>query len=198
MKAPGTSATIVLGVTGSISAYRACDLVLEMRERGWDVIPVLSKDAHHFVTPLTLESLAGREIYQDFFAVPGRPKPIHIELAKAADAIVIAPASADIIARMSLGLADDILSCTVLAAMSPVVVVPAMNDKMYANSVTQEHVERLKKRGFRFVDPVVGKLVCSDRAMGHIAGNAAILNAVGAVLEGGRSANGKKQNAKKA
>src|SRR5688572_16314055 len=128
--------TVVLGVSGSIAAYRACDLILDLKKDGVKVVPVLSKDAHHFVTPLTLQSLAASEVVENFFSLEGRIKPVHIELAKAADLIVIAPASADIIARMSLGLADDVLSCTVLAAVSPVLVVPAMNDKMYENPAT--------------------------------------------------------------
>jgi phosphopantothenoylcysteine decarboxylase/phosphopantothenate--cysteine ligase len=167
--------TVVLGVSASIAAYAACDLILDLKKEGVRVIPVLSKDAHHFVTPLALQSLAGHEVVQDFFSLEGRTKPVHIELAKAADLIVIAPASADIIARISLGLADDVLSCTVLAATSPVIVVPAMNDKMYENPATQEHLGRLRKRGFTIVDPVVGDLVCSDNAMGHIASNDVIL-----------------------
>lgn len=170
--------TLVLGITASISAYRMCDLILDLKAQGVKVIPVLSRDAHHFVTPLQIESLAAHEVYQDLFSVPGRPKPIHIELAKAADAILVSPASADVIARMSLGLGDDLLTSMILAAVSPVVVAPAMNDKMYENPVTQEHLERLKKRGFKIVPPIVGKLVCSDEAMGHLAENSVILKTI--------------------
>ena len=170
--------TVVLGVTGSIAAFRMCGLILDLKKSGVRVIPVLSKDAHHFVTPLALQSLAGEEALTDFFSLPGRPKPVHIELAKAADLIVISPASADIIARVSLGLADDLLSCTVLAAVSKVMVVPAMNDRMYENPVTREHVERLRKRGFIIIPPIKGDLVCSDNAMGHIAPNEEILERI--------------------
>lgn len=169
---------ILLGITASIAAYRMCDLILELKEKGISVIPVLSKDAHHFVTPLAVQSVAGREVYQDFFSVPGRPKPVHIELAKETDLIVVSPASADVIAKIRLGLADDILTCAVLAAHSPVLLVPAMNDKMYANPATQENLEILKKRGFHVLPPVEGKLVCSDIGMGHIAPNDAIVAAV--------------------
>ena len=115
---------------------------------------------------------------ENFFSVAGITKPIHIELAKKSDLILIAPATADIIAKLSYGFADDVLSCTVLATEAPVIVVPAMNDKMYANAATQENIERLKKRGFIFVPPVEGHLVCSDHGMGHIADNAAIRKAV--------------------
>ncbi len=179
MKSKGT---VLLGISGSIAAYRMCDLILDLREAGVRVIPVLSRDAHHFVTPLSIQSLAAEEVYQDMFSLPSRVKPVHIELAKAADLILISPASADIIARVSLGLTEDLRGATVLAAMSPVIVVPAMNDHMYANPATQEHLERLKKRGYRIIEPIEGKLVCSDKAFGHIADNAVILKTVLAAL----------------
>ena len=170
--------TVVLGISASIAAFRMCDLILELKAKGLRVLPVLSKDAHHFVAPLTVQSLAAEPVYQDFFSVEGRYKPVHIELARAADCIVLSPASADLIARVSLGLADDLLSCTVLASGCPVVVVPAMNDKMYENAATQEHVGRLKKRGFDVIEPVEGRLVCTDFAMGHIASNEVILKRI--------------------
>ena len=175
--------TVVLGITASVAAYRVCDLILELREKGIGVIPVLSKDAHHFVTPLLVQSLAGHEVYQDLFSLPGRVKPVHIELAREADCIVVAPASADVIARMSLGLADDLLTCVVLAAACPLIVAPAMNDKMYENPLTQEHLGRLRKRGALIIEPVVGKLVCSDRALGHIAPNDVILRHILSTLK---------------
>jgi len=105
-------------------------------------------------------------------------KPIHIELAEQADLIVIAPASADVIARLSLGLADDLLTSTVLASQAPLVIVPAMNDKMYEHPATQENIQRLKKRGADVVPPIVGDLICRDNAMGHMAENKTILGKV--------------------
>lgn len=175
--------TVVLGISASISAYTACDLIRELRAKGVKVMPVLSRDAHHFVTPLAVQSVANHTVYQDFFSVPGRTTPVHIELAKAADVIVVSPASADVIARLSLGLADDILTCAVLASEAPVIIAPAMNDKMWANPVTQEHVGRLTKRGFEFVGPVVGELVCVGQAMGHIAENSMIVKSIMAALQ---------------
>jgi len=176
--------TVVLGVSASIAAYTACDLVRELRAKDLKVIPVLTRDAHHFVTPLSLESVANHEVYQNFFQVEGRPKPIHIELAKQADVIAIAPASADVIARLSLGLADDILTCAVLATEAAIVIAPAMNGKMYSHPATREHVERLKGRGVVFVDPIVGELVCTGQAMGHIAEQSTIVAAILAALKG--------------
>ena len=169
---------ILLGVSGSISAYKALDLITEFREAGHEVHVVMTKDAHHFVTPLSLQSFAGTEIVGDFFSVEGRLKPIHIELAKKSDVVVIAPASADIIAKIAHGLADDVLSCTVLASTAPLVIAPAMNEKMYYKKITQENIEKLKKHGAVIVDPIQGHLVCMDQGMGHLAENQSIVQAV--------------------
>ncbi len=173
-----TKHTIVLGITGSISAYRACDLILDLKENGVRVLPVLSRDAHHFVTPLSIQSLAGEEAQSDLMRVEGNLKPVHIELAKQADLIVVCPASADILARMRAGLTDDLLSCVLLASQSPVIVVPAMNDKMYEHPATQGNLKVLRDRGVRVIEPIAGKLVCSDYAIGHIQSNDLILKEV--------------------
>ena len=138
-----TQKNILLGVTASISAYKACDLITDFRKAGWAVTVVMTKDAQHFITPLALQSFSGTEVITDFFSVPGRLKPVHIELAKKADAIVIAPASADILAKISHGMADDVLTCTVLASDKPLIVAPAMNEKMYLNKFTQENIDRI-------------------------------------------------------
>lgn len=176
------SKNVLLGVTASIAAYKACDLITDLRSKGYSVTAVMTRDAKHFITPLVLESFTANDVIEDFFSVAGRTKPIHIELAKKSDIILIAPATADIIAKLSYGFADDVLSCTVLAAEKPVVIVPAMNEKMYFHAATQENIERLKKRGVIFVPPVEGHLVCSDQGMGHIADNPVILAAVANAL----------------
>lgn len=173
---------ILLGVSASIAAYKACDLITELREAGYEVTVAMTKDAHHFITALTLQSFAGREVIEDFFSLPGRVKPVHIELAKNSDLILIAPATADVIAKLAHGMADDVLTCTVLATGAPVVIVPAMNEKMYENLFTQENISRLKKAGMTIVPPVEGHLVCSDHGMGHLASNANILKAVAAKI----------------
>ncbi len=169
---------ILLGVTASISAYKVCDLITELRAENYSVTAVMTEDAHHFVTPLVLESFTANDVIENFFSVAGRKKPIHIELAKKSDVILIAPATADVIAKLSYGFAGDVLTCTVLATQAPVIIVPAMNDKMYSHPATQENIERLKKRGVIFVPPIEGHLVCSDQGMGHIADNATIRKAV--------------------
>lgn len=177
-----SSKKILLGVSGSIAAYKACDLITDLRKAGYLVRVAMTKDAHHFITPLTLQSFAGTEVVEDFFSVPGRVKPVHIELAKESDLILIAPASADILAKIAHGFADDLLACTVLASTAPLVVVPAMNEKMYFNKFTQENLKRLETNGVHIVTPIKGHLVCMDEGMGHLAENAAILAAVQSAL----------------
>ena len=175
---------LLLGVSASISAYRACDLITELRQAGFAVTVVMTKDAHHFVTPLALQSFSGSEVIQDFFSLPGRVTPVHIDLAKKSDVILVAPATADVIAKLAHGFADDVLSCTALASRAPLVIAPAMNEKMFLHPFTQENVERLKKNGAVIVPPIEGHLVCSDQGMGHIAENKDILGAVQAILSG--------------
>lgn len=183
----GAPKQILLGVTASIAAYKACDLLTELREAGYAVTVAMTKDAEQFITPLSLQSFAGTEVVRDFFALPGRVKPVHIELAKRSDLILVAPASADAIAKLAYGFADDVLSCTALASEAPLVLVPAMNEKMYRHAATQENLKRLTGRGAVVVQPIEGHLVCSDRGFGHIAENATILKAVAAALAPRRS-----------
>jgi phosphopantothenoylcysteine synthetase/decarboxylase len=173
---------ILLGVTASIAAYKACDLISDLREAGHTVTVVMTRDAHHFITPLSLQSFAGTPVVEDFFSIGGRTKPVHIELAKNADLILIAPASADILAKLAHGFAEDVLCCTVLASQAPLVIAPAMNEKMYFNRFTQENIERLKKHGAIFVPPIEGHLVCMDQGMGHLAENSTIVKVVEKVL----------------
>lgn len=172
------SARVLLGVTASIAAYTACDLIKALRAAGHSVRVVMTRDAGHFITPLSLQSFSGQEVVQDFFGLEGRVKPVHIELAKESDLILVAPASADILAKLAHGLADDVLTCAVLASDRPLVVAPAMNDKMYTNRFTQENLKRLTDAGAVVVPPVVGHLVCSDQGIGHIAPIESILGAV--------------------
>lgn len=160
---------ILLGVTASISAYRACDLITLLRAEGAEVTVVMTRDAEHFITPLSLQSFAGREVVRDFFQTEGRTKPVHIELAKQHDAILIAPASADVLAKLAHGFAEDVLTCTVLASKAPVLAAPAMNENMFYHKATQENLKRLEANGVRIIAPIKGHLVCMDQGMGHLA-----------------------------
>ena len=163
-----SSAEIVLGVTGSIGAYKAADVVRRLKERGYAVTCVMTREATEFLAPLTLQVLSERPVYTELFGaeVSG---VIHTTLADRASLLLIAPATANLIAKLSLGLADDLLSCVALATAAPVLIAPAMNVHMYRHAATQEHLQRLKRRGVRFVGPDTGSLACGYEAMGHLA-----------------------------
>ena len=160
--------TILLVVTGSIAAYKVADLIQVLREEGARVVSVLTEAAKKFVTPLTIRAVSGEPVYDDFFTVHSPYDVIHTSLAELADLILIAPASANFIARLAAGLANDLASSILLAAQRPVLVAPAMNDQMYRNPVTQENMQKLKRLGYRFADPIEGHLVCGREALGHV------------------------------
>jgi len=161
--------TIILGVTGSIAAYKACELTGLFKKAGFDVRVILTKEAKEFVTVVTLQTLSQNKVITDMFDIPDEWNPVHTSLAQAADLILIAPATANVIAKLASGICDDILTCTVFAATAPVLIAPAMNDKMYEHRITQDNIAKLKKIGYRFVGPVKGHLACGVEAMGHIA-----------------------------
>ena len=160
---------ILLGVTGSIASFKACDLIGLLRKKGYSVRCVMSADAGWFVTPLVLETLTGKKVARDMFSLPENMTPAHISLADEADIILIAPATADIIGKVAAGLSDDILTCTVCASDRPVIFAPAMNDKMFNNPIVRENIKYLREKGYHFIDPVVGHLACEREGMGHLA-----------------------------
>ena len=160
---------IVLGITASIASYKACDLVGAFRKKGFSVQCVMSPDAKHFVTPLTLETLSGNKVVDSMFSLPDNREPIHISLADKADIVLIAPATADIIGKLAAGICDDILTCTVCATKAPVLLAPAMNDNMFNNAIVQDKIEYLKGKGYKFIAPVKGHLACGREGIGHLA-----------------------------
>ena len=159
---------VVLGVTGGIAAYKACELVSRLRKAGAQVYVILTKHACEFVAPLTFETLSNHPAVTDTFARPETWEVEHIALAKRADVFVIAPATANILAKMAHGIADDMLSTTVLATKAPVLVAPAMNTGMWENAATRENVKLLKERGIRFIGPEGGFLACGDTGAGRM------------------------------
>ena len=168
---------VVLGVTGSIAAYKACELVRLLVKRGDDVHVVMTEHARAFVTPLTFQTLSRNPVECDLFADPQDWKPGHISLAAVADIVVVAPATANILAKMAHGIADDLLSSTLLATKAPVVVAPAMNTGMWENPATQANIAALTARGVRVVRPGVGDLACGTEGAGRMAEPADILSA---------------------
>jgi len=169
---------ILVGVTGSIAAYKACDIVRTFMKKGHSLRCVMSKDAKRFITGLTLETLSGKKVIEDMFLLSDQRRPEHISLAEEADLILIAPATADIIAKIASGICDDILTCTVYATDVPVVIAPAMNDKMYRNPILQDKIKYLKDKGYNFISPIEGKLACGTEGVGHIAPVEAIVEKV--------------------
>ena len=168
---------VVLGVTGSIAAYKACELVRLLVKRGDDVHVVMTEHARAFVTPLTFQTLSRNPVECNLFEDPQDWKPEHISLAAAADLVVVAPATANILAKMAHGIADDLLSSTLLATKAPVVVAPAMNDGMWTNPATQANVAALISRGVRVVQPGMGELACGTSGTGRMAEPSEILSA---------------------
>ena len=177
---------IVLGVSGGIAAYKACDLVSRLKKRGAQVRVVLTKHACEFVPPLTFETLSGNPAYTDAF---DRKFEIeHVALAKWADAMVVAPATANALAKMAAGIADDLLTTTLLAVTAPVVAAPAMNAAMWRHPATRVNAALLRSRGVRFVGPASGHLACGDDDVGRMSEPEAIVEALEALFaEGGRS-----------
>ena len=161
--------TVILGVTGSIAAYKACELTSLLRKEGFNVRALLTKEGKEFVTALTLQTLSQNKVITDMFESPEEWNPVHTSLAEEADLILIAPATANIIAKLASGICDDILTCTIFASDAPVLIAPAMNDKMYEHKIVQENIAKLKKAGYRFIGPIKGHLACGCEAVGHIA-----------------------------
>jgi phosphopantothenoylcysteine decarboxylase/phosphopantothenate--cysteine ligase len=174
--------TIVLGITGGIAAYKAADLASKLTRAGAKVEVVMTESATKFIAPLTLRSITGRAVITDMFDLASQNHIGHIALARAADVLVIAPATANIIAKLATGIADDMLSCTVLATRAPVIVAPAMNVNMFQNSITQENLAKLKARGFTIVDPAYGRLASGKMGLGRLADVDRIIGTIQQVL----------------
>jgi phosphopantothenoylcysteine decarboxylase/phosphopantothenate--cysteine ligase len=162
--------TIVLGVTGSIAAYKAAELASRFTGEGFRVDVIMTESAQQFIAPLTFRNITGRPVVTTMWDIDSEFSVEHVALAEAADVVLIAPATANIIAKMACGMADDMLSCTVLATKAPVVIAPAMNDNMWSNPVTRENVAKLTKRGFTFVGPARGRLASGKMGLGRLTG----------------------------
>ncbi len=169
---------IVLGVTGGIAVYKAVDLVSRLRKAGCQVKVVMTRHACEFVTPLTFKELSGNKVAVSMWEANAEYNIEHIALANWADLFLVAPATANILAKLSYGLADDLLSTTLLASPAPILVCPAMNSNMYLNPVTQENLARLQARGVAVLPPAVGQLACGSSGPGRLPEPAEIVAAV--------------------
>lgn len=169
---------ILLGVTGGIAAYKAADLASRLTKEGCDVHVILTQNATEFITPLTFETLTGNKCLTSTFDRNFEWDVKHVSLAKCADAVVIAPATANVIAKLAHGLADDMLTTTVLAATCPKLVFPAMNTAMYENPITQDNIECLRRYGFTVAEPASGVLACKDVGKGRLPDTDTIVSAI--------------------
>jgi phosphopantothenoylcysteine decarboxylase/phosphopantothenate--cysteine ligase len=160
---------LVIGVCGGIAAYKSADLVSKLVQLGAGVTVVMTGDAQRFVTPLTFESLSGRKVRTDSFDLVDSADPQHISLTERADLLVVAPATANLIAKVAAGLCDDMLSLVICAAACPVVFAPAMNNRMWEHPITQENCAKLVKHGYRFIGPDSGWLACRNVGPGRLA-----------------------------
>jgi phosphopantothenoylcysteine decarboxylase / phosphopantothenate---cysteine ligase len=179
---------ITLGVTGGVAAYKAAELVRRLQQEGFSVEVVMTRAACEFVTPLTFAALTGKKVITGLFAESGGEANLesaieHIAVAQRTDLLLVAPATADIIAKFSRGISDDFLTTLYLATTAPVVVAPAMNVNMWNHPATQENLDRLRVRGVQVVDPDEGYLACGMTGAGRLAGQEAIVAAVREVLQ---------------
>lgn len=159
---------VVLGVTGSIAAYRAADIASQLTKAGCEVHVVMTRDAQEFITPLTLQVLSRQPVTTSLYDEKSNWHPGHIQLADDADLLLVAPATANTIAKLALGLADDALGAIALATRAPILVAPAMNGKMWTHPATEGHVETLRQRGVDFIGPEEGLLACGYEGIGRL------------------------------
>ncbi len=180
-----TNKTIVVGITGGIAAYKAADIASKLVQAGANVRVVMTKSATEFVSPLTFRSLTNNPVVTEMFNLTSEFSIEHVALAEAADIVVIVPATANIIAHLAAGIADDMLTCTVLATEAPIIVAPAMHTAMFENTITQDNLAKLKARGFTIVDPAYGRLASGKMGLGRLAEVETIIGTIKQVL--GRS-----------
>ena len=174
---------VVLGVTGSIAAYKAADVANWLTKGGCSVHVIMTKAGTEFITPLTLQTLTKNKVHVGMFGLDDPSSVEHIDLAQSADLFLVAPASANFIAKAAAGIADDLLTTALLAVRDiPVLVAPAMNTYMYENKVTQRNMETLRGLGFEFVEPRVAQLACGTVGRGAMAGADVIVNRVLEIL----------------
>jgi len=160
---------IILGVTASIAIYKSCEIIRRLKQEGLSVTVVMTEEAEGLIRPIVFSSLSGNRVYRDMFDSPVDYEIEHISLADKADLVLIAPATANIIAKIAGGICDDLLSCVVCATKAPVVIAPAMNENMYQHKITQGNIEKLKDLGYKIIGPVRGRLADGRIGLGHLA-----------------------------
>lgn len=169
---------IIIAVCGGIACYKVADVVSKLVQQGAGVTVVMTASAQKFVAPLTFQALSGRPVRTDTWDLPDSSDPQHIGLTERADLMLIAPATADIIAKAAHGICDDLVSLMINASACPVVFAPAMNNRMWENPITQENVAKLQKHGYRFIGPAEGWLACRNVGAGRLTEPTTILDQV--------------------
>ncbi len=183
--------TIVLGVTGSIAAYKAAEIASRLTQAGAGVHVIMTEEAIKFVSPVTFRAITGRPVVTEMFDLASEFSIEHVSLANAADIVVIAPITANVMAKLAAGIADDMLCCTVLATKAPVVIAPAMETNMYTNPVTQGNLSELKARDFVVIGPATGWLASGRQGLGRLADVEDIISAIHRVLRTGEDLTGR-------
>lgn len=184
--------TVVIGVTGGVAVYKALDVISRLRKMNIEVHVIMTKAATEFVTPLSFQSLSQNMVITDMFAEPKAWEIQHISLAKKADLMVVVPATANIIGKVANGIADDMLSTTIMATKAPVIFAPAMNTNMYNNPIVKENILKLKNYGYKFIAPDSGRLACGDIGDGKLADTELIANTIASELYEPKDLVGKK------
>ena len=173
---------IILGVTASIAIYKACDIVRRLKDEGVSVNVVETPEAAELISPIVFESLSGNKVHRGLFDEAQEWEIEHVSLADKADLVLIAPATANIIAKIASGICDDLLTCVVSATKAEVLIAPAMNESMYKNKITQGNIKKLKGLGYKFIEPKVGRLACGKVGVGCLADVATIIKEVKKIL----------------
>jgi len=176
------SKNIIVGVTASIAIYKACEIIRRLKEEGLSVTVVMTSESEDFIKPIVFQSLSANKVYRGLFDAPAPFDIEHVSLAEKADLVLIAPATANIIAKIAAGICDDLLTCVCAACEAPVLICPAMNEKMYKNKITQANIAKLKSLGYKFVEPIRGRLACGEVGMGCLAEVETIIKEVKKIL----------------
>ncbi|GFZ29691.1 phosphopantothenoylcysteine decarboxylase [Clostridium zeae] len=183
---------VVVGVSGGVAVYKALDVISTLKKQDIDIHVIMTESATEFVTPLSFQSLSQNMVVTDMFAEPKAWEIQHISLAKRADLMLVVPATANIIGKVANGIADDMLSTTIMATKAPVVFAPAMNTNMYENVIVQENLTKLKRLGYNFIEPASGRLACGDVGKGKLADTKLISDYVISMLNDQKDLVGKK------
>ena len=160
---------IILGVTASIAIYKACEIVRRLKEEAFSVSVVMTKEAEELIKPIVFQGLSGNKVYRGLFEELEGWEIGHVSLAEKADLVLVAPATANIIAKITSGTCDDLLTCVICATKALVLIAPAMNENMYKNKITQGNIKKLKSLGYKFIEPRVGRLACGKVGVGCLA-----------------------------